>query len=161
LAAALLGAGQVLAVDLNPLCVKAAIRNVGLNGLEGFIKVIQGDAAAFLSGEADLILANVHCDLLIRLLELDDFSQKERLILSGLLRSQEPRASARGFFYRKSHSTWGLSALKPPWPFIPALPSGAFWLFHVKLVILRLSFQDTIWSPSECGNIKIVRIPCS
>jgi hypothetical protein len=44
---------------------------------------------------------------------------------------KEPRASARGFFYRKSHSTWGLSALKPPWPFIPALPSGAFWLFHV------------------------------
>jgi hypothetical protein len=49
--------------------------------------------------------------------------------------SEEPRASARGFFYRKSHSTWGLSALKPPWPFIPAVPSGAaFWLFHVKNV---------------------------
>jgi ribosomal protein L11 methyltransferase len=88
LAAALLGAEQVLAVDLNPLCAKTALRNVCLNGLERVIKVIQGDAAAFLSGEADLILANVHYDLLIRLLEVDDFGQKEWLILSGLLRSQ-------------------------------------------------------------------------
>jgi hypothetical protein len=52
--------------------------------------------------------------------------------------SEEPRASARGFFYRKSHSTWGLSALKPPWPFIPALPSGAFWLFHIKVAIMMV-----------------------
>jgi ribosomal protein L11 methyltransferase len=95
LTAALLEAEQVLAVDMNPLCVKTAIRNVSLNGLEGVIKVIQGDATAFLSGEADLILANVHYDLLIRLLELDDFSQKEWLILSGLLRSQARNIEAK------------------------------------------------------------------
>jgi hypothetical protein len=37
---------------------------------------------------------------------------------------EEPRASARGFFYRKSHLTQGPSA-KPPWPFILALPGRA------------------------------------
>jgi ribosomal protein L11 methyltransferase len=95
LAAALPGAEQVLAVDMNPLYVKTALRNVSLNGVDGAIKVIQGDATAFLSGDADLILANVHSDLLIRLLELDDFSQKERLILSGLLRGQARNIEAR------------------------------------------------------------------
>jgi ribosomal protein L11 methyltransferase len=47
LAAALLGAEQVLAVDLNPLCVKTALRNAGLNGLKGIIKVIQGGRDSF------------------------------------------------------------------------------------------------------------------
>jgi hypothetical protein len=28
-----------------------------------------------------------------------------------------------------------ISALKPPWPFIPDLSSGAFWLFHVMRLI--------------------------
>jgi len=31
----------------------------------------------------------------------------------------------------KAILTWGLSVFKTPWPFIPALPNGAFWLFHV------------------------------
>jgi ribosomal protein L11 methyltransferase len=88
LAAAFLGAEHVLAVDLNPICAKTALRNVELNGLEGVINVVQGDATAFVSEEADLILANVHYDLSIRLLALDDFRQKQWFILSGLLRSQ-------------------------------------------------------------------------
>jgi ribosomal protein L11 methyltransferase len=95
LAAALLGAERVLAVDVNPLCVKTAIRNAGLNRLEGIIKVIEGDATAFMSEEADLMIANVHYDLLLRLLELDDFSRKEWLILSGLLRSQARHMEAK------------------------------------------------------------------
>jgi hypothetical protein len=35
---------------------------------------------------------------------------------------------------------WGLIAPKPRWPFIPAPPSGAFWLFHVRRGLLGVLF---------------------
>jgi len=46
---------------------------------------------------------------------------------------KKPRASAQGFFQRKSPFDLGGWVLKPPRPFIPAFPSEAIWLFHVKL----------------------------
>ena len=46
--------------------------------------------------------------------------------------SEEPRASARGFFKEKAILNFILSVLKHMWPFLPALPSGASWLFHVN-----------------------------
>ena len=47
LASALLGAQQVLAVDLNPLCVKTARKNVQWNHLESRIEVKEGRAEDF------------------------------------------------------------------------------------------------------------------
>jgi hypothetical protein len=40
--------------------------------------------------------------------------------------------------------------LKPPWPFIPALPSGAFWLFHGK--VFDCQREDGLRTAQEEGN---------
>jgi ribosomal protein L11 methyltransferase len=88
LAAALLGAEKVLAVDLNPLSVKTAQRNVRLNGLEGSIEVVKGRAEDFVAERADLVVANLHHSVIVNLLDKEGFLQKGWFIISGLLRSE-------------------------------------------------------------------------
>jgi ribosomal protein L11 methyltransferase len=88
LAAALLDAEKVLAVDLNPLSVKTARKNVRLNGLEGSIEVVEGLAEDFVEETADLVLANLHHNVLLKLLGTAGFLEKRWYVLSGLLRSQ-------------------------------------------------------------------------
>jgi ribosomal protein L11 methyltransferase len=88
LAAALLGAEKVLAVDLNPLSVKTARRNVRLNGLEGSIEVVKGLAEDFVEERADLVVANLHHNVIVKLLDTAVFLEKSWYVISGLLRSQ-------------------------------------------------------------------------
>ena len=88
LAAALLGAERVKAVDLNPLSVKTARRNVQLNGLEGSIEVVEGLAEDFAEETADLVLANLHHSVIVKLLNNPAFLKKSWYVISGLLRSQ-------------------------------------------------------------------------
>jgi ribosomal protein L11 methyltransferase len=88
LAAGFLGAGKVTAVDLNPLAVKTTKRNVLLNNLEGVIKVFQGQAQDFVNQPADLVIANIHHQVIQDLFETDGFRQNRRFIISGLMRSQ-------------------------------------------------------------------------
>jgi ribosomal protein L11 methyltransferase len=95
LAAARLGAKKVLAVDLNPLCVKTCIRNVDHNGLDGIIEVAQGRAEDFVSKPADLVVANIHYQVLEDLFDKGCFRDKPRLILSGLMRSQVANIRSR------------------------------------------------------------------
>jgi ribosomal protein L11 methyltransferase len=88
LAAAVLIADDVSAVDLNPLAVKTAKRNVLLNHLEGIIKVIEGHAQDFVDQPADLVIANIHHAVIERLFEMKNFRDKNRYMISGLMRSQ-------------------------------------------------------------------------
>ncbi len=88
LAAALMGAKKVLAVDLNPLSVKTAQKNIVLNGLEGSIEVVQGSADDFLEEEAELVVANIHHSVIAGLLGKEGFLKKRWFIISGLLRSE-------------------------------------------------------------------------
>jgi len=87
-AAVLLGAVRVLAVDLNPLCVKTAVRNVELNKLEEKIQVVKGSAESFFDEIADMVVANIHYDVIQELLVRRRFRRRDRLIVSGLMRSQ-------------------------------------------------------------------------
>jgi ribosomal protein L11 methyltransferase len=87
LASALLGAQEVLAVDLNPLCVETARKNVQWNHLESRIEVKEGRAEDFAELEADLVLANIHWDVLKKLIEKEGFRRNPRIVLSGLMRS--------------------------------------------------------------------------
>ncbi|MBN2059535.1 MAG: 50S ribosomal protein L11 methyltransferase [Deltaproteobacteria bacterium] len=99
LAAAYLGAASVIAIDLNPLCVKTAEWNVELNRMGNIIKVFEGAAEESIDEEADLVLANIHYDVILKLLEKEGFRNKRIIILSGLMRSQ-----ARDLKYRiKKH----------------------------------------------------------
>jgi len=88
IAAMLLGGRESLAVDLNPLCVKTARHNVTLNGLQQRVKVLEGDVLDFAGEGADLVIANIHYDVMRRLLEKKAFLQKEWYLFSGLMRSQ-------------------------------------------------------------------------
>jgi len=100
LAAARLGAQEVLAVDMNPLCVRTAARNVALNRLNGIIHVIEARAEDVADRPADLIVANIHYAVISRLLEKSAFQKSGRLILSGLMRSQYRDIIARLKQYR-------------------------------------------------------------
>jgi ribosomal protein L11 methyltransferase len=85
LAAAKLGAEEVLAVDLNELAVETALRNVLLNDESARIEVKRGKAEDFVEEEADLLCANLHFQVIVTLLERQAFFKKRWLILSGLL----------------------------------------------------------------------------
>jgi ribosomal protein L11 methyltransferase len=88
IACACLGAEEVLAVDFNPLCVKTAEKNVDINGFAGVIWPIEGGAEDFACESSDLIVANIHYDVICKLFEMECFLKQKMLILSGLLRSQ-------------------------------------------------------------------------
>jgi len=88
LAAARLGCRLNLAVDLNLLAAKTAKKNVSLNRLEKQIAVVQGYAEAFIDRPADLLIANIHYDVMQKLICAKGFSTQKRFILSGLLRSE-------------------------------------------------------------------------
>lgn len=87
-ASALLGAQHVLAVDLNPLCVQTARKNVSLNGLEEVVQVLEKDGLEAVREEVDLVIANIHYEVIHALLEKDRFRRIPRIIISGLMRSQ-------------------------------------------------------------------------
>jgi ribosomal protein L11 methyltransferase len=88
LAAARLGCQKSLAIDLNLLAAKTAKNNVCLNKLEDKVLVAQGRAEDFIDCPAELVIANIHYDVMQNLIRSQGFLQKEGFILSGLLRSQ-------------------------------------------------------------------------
>jgi len=86
--AALLGATTVVAVDNNPLAVRTAARNVKLNGLDHAVTVMEGRAEDFMDYPFDLLIANIHHEVIHALVKKKGFLQKTTFILSGLMRSQ-------------------------------------------------------------------------
>ncbi len=88
IAAALLGATRVLAVDLNPLCVKTARNNVNLNELREKITVVEGKAEDFMHEPRDLMVANIHYEVIQRLLTSGCLRNKTWCIVSGMMRSE-------------------------------------------------------------------------
>lgn len=88
ISAAALGAREVLALDLNPLAVKTAWKNVKLNGFHGIIDVVHGKAENFIHHAADLITANIHYDVVKNLFEQEKFLKNDWFIVSGLMRTQ-------------------------------------------------------------------------
>lgn len=67
-AAAKLGAARVEAVDLDPLAVRIAAENAVLNGVEGTVTIAQGDLLTGMAGKADVIVANIIADVIIKML---------------------------------------------------------------------------------------------
>ena len=66
LAAARLGAASVLALDTDPLAVRAARENVRLNGLEAVVRVEEGTVHTSI-GPFDVIAANISASIIIEL----------------------------------------------------------------------------------------------
>ena len=86
--AGLLGAEKVLAIDINALAVKTALNNVRLNGLEGIVEVKEGMAENFIEHQNDLLIANIHYDIILQLIKMGVFVKEKSFILSGLMQSQ-------------------------------------------------------------------------
>jgi ribosomal protein L11 methyltransferase len=87
-AAGLLGADRVAAVDLNPLCVRTATRNARLNGLESRVQTLVCSAEDALDRSGDLVLANIHYEVIRGLLEREPFLNRRWIVFSGLMRTQ-------------------------------------------------------------------------
>ncbi|MDD2903029.1 MAG: 50S ribosomal protein L11 methyltransferase [Syntrophales bacterium] len=91
LAALALGAHRVIAVEYNELAVRTAAKNVRHNHREQEILLIQGDARHFAHLPGDLVLANIHLDVLLDLLKIPEFLTKKYYIFSGVLGTQMER----------------------------------------------------------------------
>lgn len=79
--AARLGAGRIYAVDEDPMAVRVARENIAQNRLADQIEVGLGDLLNRLDKPADLIVANIIAEVIIRLLP----SARARLAPGGIL----------------------------------------------------------------------------
>ncbi|MBU3950160.1 MAG: 50S ribosomal protein L11 methyltransferase [Proteobacteria bacterium] len=86
--AAYLGSNKVLAVDINYLSVATARNNILLNTMEDRIIPVQGLAQDFINLPADLLIANIHYDIMKQLVQAEGFLTKKYFILSGLLNNE-------------------------------------------------------------------------
>ncbi len=88
IAAARLGCKRALAVDFNYLAAKTAYNNVCLNQLEEKIIVVRGRAEELMDKPVDLMISNIHYDVMKNLIKTEPFLTFRYFILSGLLRSE-------------------------------------------------------------------------
>ena len=95
LAAVRLGGETCVALDLNRLAVETAWRNVRLNKMTGQILVVQGDAKNFMDLPCDLMISNIHYDVMRYFLAGNGLWSSKQFILSGLLHSQARKIEAR------------------------------------------------------------------
>ena len=88
LAGAKLGCRKILAIDYNFLACKTARVNVGLNKLNDKILVVNGKAEEHITKATDLLVANIHYDVMKNLIKEEGFYRQKWFILSGLLTSE-------------------------------------------------------------------------
>ena len=95
LAALALGAKRVVAVEYNELAVLICARNLKHNQRRAEVDLIQADARDYAHLPADLALANIHLDVLLDLLAIPEFLNKNWYIFSGILGAQLDKLLAR------------------------------------------------------------------
>ncbi len=88
IASAYLGAKKILAADINYLAVSTARKNFSLNGMQDRILPVQGLAQDYIELPADLLIANIHNDIMKILIRSEGFLNKKCFVLSGLLKSE-------------------------------------------------------------------------
>ena len=95
IAAARLGAGEVLAVDVDPVAVEASAANARRNRLARVVRARQGSSP---SGEGpwDVVVANLIASLLIRLADglVEDVRPGGVLLASGIFENREAEVAA-------------------------------------------------------------------
>jgi len=94
LAAAKIGCKKILAVDYNYLATRTARTNVSLNDLAERILVVNGRAEQLTSVATDLLVANIHYDVMKDLVRTEGFLKQTWFVLSGLLRSEAEKIVA-------------------------------------------------------------------
>ena len=91
IAAARLGAKDILAIDIDPDAVKVAVENVELNGVQEQVRVVVGDLCKSEAMPCDLAVANIVADAICMLAgPLTRHLEKGRLLIcSGIIRERE------------------------------------------------------------------------
>ena len=95
LGAAALGASQVMACDFNLLAVQTTRKNILLNGFDDRILTFQARGEEMMDLACDLVVANIHYDVMQHIIAHPAFLDKPWFILSGLLNSEA--AKVMGF----------------------------------------------------------------
>ncbi len=88
LAAAKIGCRRIVAVDYNYLATRTARQNVTLNRLDDRILVVNGKAEEHTAIATDLLVANIHFDVMKDLVRTEGFLRQKWFVLSGLLGSE-------------------------------------------------------------------------
>lgn len=88
LGAAALGCSRVMACDFNHLAVKTTLKNIRRNGFEDRILAFQARGEEMVAMGSDLLVANIHYDVMQHIIAHPGFLEKPWFILSGLLNSE-------------------------------------------------------------------------
>ena len=120
IAAARLGAKDILAIDIDPDAVTVAIENVELNGVKEHVRVVVGDLCKSEAIPCDLAVANIVADAICMLAgPLTRHLEKDKLLIcSGIIREKEQQvmdaATEAGYtlFDRIEKGEWVALALK-------------------------------------------------
>lgn len=95
IAAAMLGAGRVFAVDFDPVACRVAAENVGRNGLADKVEVLQGNLLDHVRERADLIVANIIAGVIVELAPaaVEALAPEGIFIASGIISERAPEVS--------------------------------------------------------------------
>lgn len=88
IAGAMRGSKKTVAVDYNFLACQTTRNNVALNNLDHNIVAVCGKAEQFTSFPSDLLVANIHYDVMKNIITTTGFLSQKWFILSGLLTSE-------------------------------------------------------------------------
>ena len=115
--AAKLGAKRVEAVDFDPVAVRVARENVRQNGAEGIVHTERSDLLKSVEGKADLIIANIIADIIVRLFGevKGSLAAGGTMLLSGIIEDRLPdvveAAALHGFAVEKIEQEKGWAAV--------------------------------------------------
>ena len=115
--AAKLGAKRVEAVDFDPVAVRVARENVRQNGAEDVVRTERSDLLKSVEGEADLIIANIIADIIVRLFGevKGSLAAGGTMLLSGIIEDRladvVEAAGRHGFSVEKIEQEKGWAAV--------------------------------------------------
>jgi len=115
--AAKLGAKRVEAVDFDPVAVRVTRENVRQNGAEDVVHTERSDLLKSVAGEADLIIANIIADIIVRLFGevKGSLAAGGTMLLSGIIEDRLPdvveAAALHGFSVEKIEQEKGWAAV--------------------------------------------------
>lgn len=84
IAAAKLGAENVIGVDLDPMAVRVSKENVEQNNLSAFVEIRHGNLTEVIHEKSDILVANIIADIIIMLSnDVNNFVKKGGLFISS------------------------------------------------------------------------------
>ncbi|MHC1743735.1 MAG: 50S ribosomal protein L11 methyltransferase [Syntrophobacteraceae bacterium] len=106
LACARCGAERVVAVDCNPMAVRAALRNVTRNHLQATIIGLAADSLRVIRSSLDLLVMNIEWPSLQQVLHENAWGVHSAVIVSGFLKHLEPEVMDRFTRFGSHRLVW-------------------------------------------------------